>query len=389
MCSIYIYMYVHICTYSSFSYSKSPGLFMLGPLGASLNSWKIVWQPMFKVRVCFGFTRGHHLFHVSVSYDFHSRFVLPNLLLGLAVALYNEDRARAIGMRILDQIHKCPGPPPANDELTWYYLQDGCEFRANLELFVEDLPLKETSLLFRMHIVIFRLMPCCETVIEAKHAQVAINQKRHPVGPVRVSLSNRLPMLERRLALQPSYITQFMECLNETRQFKQCLKLFDFASHPLITRKTLTRDFPMLLSHIFYQCDLPTSFRSLKQYANKDKKSRDLRALQEKRFSTNAPVAAPGRRRAFSTALRDHFLTTHRMHSFYRIPAEAHPKVTRLDDFVADIGTDEGLEVAEGAIVPWADERQDADLIFQVGLTGLGQKKTLKASIVHSKARLA
>jgi hypothetical protein len=62
-------------------------------------------------------------------------FRLPNLLIGLAVL--DEDRARAIGQRAVDQFERDPRPPPVHDEITWELMQPQAVFRQQLNRFLD------------------------------------------------------------------------------------------------------------------------------------------------------------------------------------------------------------------------------------------------------------
>ena len=44
---------------------------------------------------------------------------------------------------------------------------------------------------------------CAEVVIEQKHDPVSIAEAAHSIGPVMVSLCNRMPMLEHQLHAEP------------------------------------------------------------------------------------------------------------------------------------------------------------------------------------------
>ena len=116
---------------------------------------------------------------------------------GLAVlALPDEARARIGGRRMRELFRRDPRPPPVQSRKTWALMQPGAPFAIGLDKFLDDeLPRSLCGEPFRVGVGTFMLMACVETCIEEKHCRVALREKQHAIGPVQVSLSNRLPML--------------------------------------------------------------------------------------------------------------------------------------------------------------------------------------------------
>ena len=68
-----------------------------------------------------------------------------------------------------------------------------------MQMFVnEDLKLTalEVGDAFAKDVARLRFIIVVETSIESKHARVSLARRTHTIGPVKVSLSNRLPLLD-------------------------------------------------------------------------------------------------------------------------------------------------------------------------------------------------
>lgn len=76
-------------------------------------------------------------------------------------------------------------------------MQPNSLFATELGKFIDGTPRASLHESVRRQIAAFRFVSCAESTIEGKHAKVALANRSHFVGPERVSLSNRLPMLER------------------------------------------------------------------------------------------------------------------------------------------------------------------------------------------------
>ena len=111
-------------------------------------------------------------------------------------------------------------------------------------------------------------VPIVETTIEAKHKAVAMESIRG-MGPVRVSLSNRLPLLERHVRDDPRYLLRLVECFEEARHFKQIPMLLGLADHPSLQhlRRMRSSDLVQVLTRIIYRCDLYDVFHDKAEFA--------------------------------------------------------------------------------------------------------------------------
>jgi hypothetical protein len=178
--------------------------------------------------------------------------LLPNIL--LALALISEIRARYWGQRAVELFERDPRQD-VHDDLTWEYMRAESWFRVELEKFNAGCPRASCSDQFREEIAAFRVVNVNETSMEARHGKVTLEDKKHPIGPVRVSLSNRMPMLEDRIAREPPYLEKIIRCLDETRVHRDCLQIFDFVDHPAMnavhTPRVATWQLLPLLTSIF------------------------------------------------------------------------------------------------------------------------------------------
>ena len=144
-------------------------------------------------------------------------------------------------------------------------LRPGSPFREEMIAFHQGKPRWECSELFLINLGVFRLIPVIETTIEEKHARATFEAARHTIGPVRLSLANRLPLLERSLTRQPELLTQFLQSLERTRQFYKMPSHFGFASHPIFAEQQSPSTWKLTqhIASILYHCDIEAQTRTL------------------------------------------------------------------------------------------------------------------------------
>eukprot|EP00959_Pyramimonas_sp_CCMP1952_P425434 8911864-Pyramimonas_sp.AAC.1 len=143
---------------------------------------------------------------------------LPILYAGLAVA--DEGVARAHASEVLASFMRDPRKE-LHDPRTWELLDPDCENAAELQKFIAGTSRSECSYLFQMNIAVFRFMHCVETSIEEKHARASMAKLKHHIGPCRISLSNRLPMLMRWLALGQTSGQQVVDAFSCVRSLSK------------------------------------------------------------------------------------------------------------------------------------------------------------------------
>ena len=156
------------------------------------------------------------------------------------------------------------------------------QFRVGLDLFIGGAPRWRCNPTFSRQVSIFRMFPCAETTIEEKHGQVTLDLKTHHIGPTRVSLANRLPMMERMLSTFPDQLPHLVECLEKTRAIAEVPQLWEFTAHPMLKHVNTHRgpsSWVPLVKSIIYHCDLDTGYRSLRPSILLDSKVRKRRSF--------------------------------------------------------------------------------------------------------------
>eukprot|EP00974_Lingulodinium_polyedra_P091242 8847906-Lingulodinium_polyedra.AAC.1 len=119
---------------------------------------------------------------------------LPWLLCGLAHS--DESVGRRVGQQALEQFSRDPRAE-CHHRLTWDLLRPGSGFRVGLDDFLGGSPLNACHRLFQEQVAAFRFVVVVETTAESKHARATAVRRAHAVGPLKVSLANRMPLLER------------------------------------------------------------------------------------------------------------------------------------------------------------------------------------------------
>jgi hypothetical protein len=121
---------------------------------------------------------------------------LPWLFCGLAHT--DEQIARSIASRIRELWQHDPRQH-VHHRLTWSLMHPGSPFADELDKFIDGAALADLSEAFQSRVAGWRFVPVVETSIEGKHAKTSLAKKSHHIGPVRLSLANRLPFLDRSL----------------------------------------------------------------------------------------------------------------------------------------------------------------------------------------------
>ena len=202
----------------------------------------------FKAEISRAYTSLETIMVVKCSY--WSR--LPWLL--CALALVDEDEARVFAGRIIEAFNQDPRPPPVHHQITWNLMRPGSPFRIELELFHAGKPRLQCSDYFLFWIAVFRFLPIVETTIEEKHSRASLAAKAHHLGLTRISLSNRLPLLERLLAREPGKLDAFLHCFEATRKLTQVPSGFGFEAHLSFSSRPAPPfwKYPKLLADVMY-----------------------------------------------------------------------------------------------------------------------------------------
>ena len=114
-----------------------------------------------------------------------------------------------------------------------------------------------------------RFLVVSETSVESRHAKVSLELHKHAVGPCRVSLSNRYPILQQWLATGFGTMAEFLNHFDKARSCKQVVSMLGLERHPLIWQQHLrSSDLRPRLVSILYHCSLDDVYASQKQLAN-------------------------------------------------------------------------------------------------------------------------
>ena len=235
---------------------------------------------------------------------------LPWLLAGLAHT--SEDTARGIACKILEQWNEDPRPQ-AHHRVTADLLQPGL-FLDSLRAFANGQEFCQMPRDFQLRVAMWRFVPVVETTIEEKHARVALSKKRHHLGPVRISLANRLPLLERWLQRGHVSAQELLSAFEKCRSLKKLPFLLGVEDHPLLVDNYGAQkpaQMRVALAKVIYHCDLQS------MYEPHDAASRENFRL--KRKAADAQARLVGRQAAgalqFEGVLRNamvqHMLVKH------------------------------------------------------------------------------
>eukprot|EP00959_Pyramimonas_sp_CCMP1952_P252441 5274399-Pyramimonas_sp.AAC.1 len=160
-----------------------------------------------------------------------------------------------------------------------------------------------------------------------------MDSKRHVIGPCRVSLSNRLPLLERTLLKRPVVLLGLIQDLEQARSLKKIPSLLNFEDHPLFSklRETSRSELVPFIASVFYHCDLKNTYRSMKDYqmfdeSAKGKVSRCVKKMTDVFQHTGLDTI-------LRASICDHFRQTHDPQAHYHLPAAAAASTESMENF--------------------------------------------------------
>eukprot|EP00959_Pyramimonas_sp_CCMP1952_P042251 883673-Pyramimonas_sp.AAC.1 len=198
-----------------------------------------------------------------------------------------------------------------------------------------------------------------------------MESKKHFVGPIRVSLSNRLPLLERNLLREPGLINALVDQFDVARKIKQLPNVLNFEGRPLIV--ALPKDvhstaMQPVVAAIFYHCDLENTYRAMKVHQRHDSKIKDKKHRTEDKLTDTRKHT--GVDTILSLAISDHFRQVHDAETFYSIPAAAASNLQSMSQWMDKSGIQVAQERRAAAMVAGAlaiEDEPDAsrDLVFK------------------------
>jgi hypothetical protein len=184
---------------------------------------------------------------------------LPWLLCGLAATC--EAEAREVAQVILDAWEKVRDNPPGAHHRVTHALLANQEFLGQLRDFAGGLQRDRLTPNTLTQIARLRFIPTVETTVEEKHARVSQANRRHHISPVRVSMANRMPLLERLLARGHVNALRLLEVFTQARKLAKLPGLLCIESHDLLLEPCASSaPRRKALCSVIYQCDLKSLF---------------------------------------------------------------------------------------------------------------------------------
>jgi hypothetical protein len=177
------------------------------------------------------FRQGYRTSHAVLTLKFAYLLCLPMMGAGLAVS--DQARARVNGQKFLDAVNQLPREQALHDPRTWELIKPGSAFLHGVTAFViNGCDFDDLNGDCQYEIAVFRFLWAIETTIEARHAKAALELRHHFCGPVRISLSNRLPMMEDFIANGVVTGTELLDAFNAARRLLDMAECFGFSRHP-------------------------------------------------------------------------------------------------------------------------------------------------------------
>ena len=174
----------------------------------------------------------------------------------------------------------------------------------------------------------WRFVSVVETTVEAKHARVQhASRLARNMGPVRVSLSNRLPLLERWLLRNQVDAGHLVQLFGEARSLKAMIGRLGVERHPALKQLLDLKEgsaarIRPVLAKILYGVTIEDSYRSVADLANEHAKAQRAEAAREKKLITKHAKRVG--RLTFADvklrAMKEHLLAHANYSSFYSVP---------------------------------------------------------------------
>ena len=193
---------------------------------------------------------------------------LPWVMMGLAIS--DEQKARFIAQEAISQYYRALNATE-HHPLSRKFLAHGCWFRLELEKFIQGTPRSDLSTIARIEMAKFRFCYSAESTIEGKHAQVSLASSTTTIGPVRVSLANRIHMVQHWLQCGQCTVEQLIHNFDKVRHLSSIAALLGIEQHPTIVNHLQAKKsgslsqsaWRVMLPHIIYNVDFQSSFRDL------------------------------------------------------------------------------------------------------------------------------
>ena len=302
----------------------------------------------------------------------------------------DENVAREMAMKILQQWEMDPRPQ-AHHRLT-ARLMGQENFIGPLRSFKDGASLDSLCLEFQQQVACWRLVPIVETTIEAKHARVSLAKRRHHLGPVRISLANRLPLLTRWVQRGHVDSVELVRLFSKSRSLKKIPGLLDIADHPDLDAAQFRKgpaSMRVLLGKLIYRCNIRDMYHSYEVAGKANERSKRAAAkAQAKLIPSNSSALTYDR--VVLCAMQQHMLQNHEASAttcYYSAPRqcmqlqsveavleEPSTKRQRVDALPDD--ADSGLAPDVGMWVP-----DTQPVTFQILLKNPGDKKVIRPAV--------
>lgn len=323
---------------------------------------------------------------VRLKTDYFRR--LPWML--CALAHLDESIARAFAARCRTAWLRDPRRE-AHHRVTWRWMREGSNLRACLDRFIDGEHLQNLPAEFRMSVAMLRFPPCVETTIEAKHARVAVAKRAHHIGPVRVSLANRLGMFDRSVRKGQIDCAELLRLFAQARSLQRVPGLLGLDGHPdLQFGNARPASLRVALAKVVYHCDMVNMFKNSGAEARANQAGKRRAAVAEAKLLA---VGRPRKARDFDTvvrhAMQSHLLCMHeavpaRMYSARRSCLELAPfahmleqPATKASQAAGDLPTGDDLP-CDVECNPKADE---SDIVhFQITLKNPKDKQVVRVA---------
>lgn len=166
-------------------------------------------------------------------------------------------------------------------------------------------------------------------------ARLALQLKRHGVGPARVSLSNRQPLIERAILRDASALERLAHTFSKARRLTGIPELLGVEGHPeLVGVRGKASTLVRLLSHILYRSDLTSLFYSLREVAGRAERERKVEEKAKLKYLPKKDV--PTEDLVVQEAIREHFRELAQKNCVYSIPISGSLEVMALENFLDD-----------------------------------------------------
>ena len=186
--------------------------------------------------------------------------VLPYFLAILAHS--QEDAIARPGVaRAIELFNRDPRSE-VHDPYTWSLMRPGAKFRADVVAFIGGARRSTLSVSSGVQIGIFKLMPMCETTIEEKYGRMSKPAKANRLGPVKVSLINRMPVIEKKLKRKTLDAWELVSAFDHVRIIKNIPAALGIEDHPdLLSFKRMSASQAVkVLPRVVYRCDRDNLF---------------------------------------------------------------------------------------------------------------------------------